>query len=205
MNKLDLYQTVENLESGELEKQVCALEGAVEIVNLLAFKTVETFEKASHKFPIADRLYRFGSIMVPHLEQLLEKTEDLETKILAAVVLLRLGSQVGVDVLLNAISRDKQYPCLAASCLAAAGIKIAINPISDRLRNASFEEIDLIVGLLTALEELNGEIPPDIYRLFTVADAPWQIKAIIQDRELSGDRKLVLDSFTSNYVREINY
>ncbi len=38
-----------------------------------------------------------------------------------------------------------QYPCLAASCLAAAGIKRAINPISDRLRNATFEEIDLIV------------------------------------------------------------
>jgi len=97
MSKLELYPTVENLESGELEKQVFALESAVEIVNLLALKTIETFDKASHKFPIADRLYRFGSIMIPHLEQLLKKTEDSETKILAAVVLLRLGSQVGVD------------------------------------------------------------------------------------------------------------
>lgn len=205
MRKLDVYKTLENLESGELEKQVIAVDTAAEIVNLLALKTVETFGKAAHKFPLADRLYRFGSIMVPHLEQLLNKTEDSETKILAAVVLLRLGSEVGIDVLLNAISRDEQYPCLAGSCLAAAGIKIAINYISDRLRNATFEETDLIVGLLTALEELNGEIPADIYGRFTVADAPWQIKFVLENGELNGGRELVLEGFRPHYIREVNY
>lgn len=40
---------------------------------------------------------------------------------------------------------DEQYPSLAASSLAAAGVKKAINPIGDRLRSATFEEIDLIV------------------------------------------------------------
>ena len=100
---------------------------------------------------------------------------------------------------------SQQYPCLAASCLAAAGIKKAINPISDRLINATFEEIDLIVGLLTALEELNGEIPADIYQHFTVADAPWQVKFMLENGELNGGRELVLESFTPNYVREINY
>ncbi len=109
MNKLDVNKTVENLESGELKKQVIAVDTAAEIVNLLALKTVETFSKAAYKFPLAERLYRFGSIIIPHLEQLVNKTEDSETKILAAAVLLRFGSQVGVDVLLNAISRDEQY------------------------------------------------------------------------------------------------
>ena len=70
---------MENLESGELEKQVIAVDTAAEIVNLLALKTVETFSKATHKFSLAERLYRFGSIIVPHLEQLFNKTEDLET------------------------------------------------------------------------------------------------------------------------------
>ncbi|NEP44025.1 MAG: hypothetical protein F6K35_34300, partial [Okeania sp. SIO2H7] len=59
MNKLDVYKTVENLESGQLEKQVIALDTAAETVNLLALKTVETFSKAAHKFPLAERLYRF--------------------------------------------------------------------------------------------------------------------------------------------------
>ncbi|MDY6802807.1 MAG: hypothetical protein SXA11_03240 [Cyanobacteriota bacterium] len=205
MKKLDIYQTLEYLESEELETQVIALEAAAEIVNLFALKTVETFSKAAHKFPLAERLYRFGSIIVPHLEQLLDRTEDSETKILAAVVLLRLGSSRGIDVLLNAISRDEQYPCLAASSLAAAGVKKAINPIGDRLRSATFEEIDLIVGLLTALEELNGEIPADIYRRFTVADAPWQIKFMLENGELNGGRELVLESVGAHYIREINY
>lgn len=70
---------------------------------------------------------------------------------------------------------------MAASCLATAGVNRAIYLVGDRIRSASFEEIDLIVGLLSALEELNGEIPADIYRRFTVADAPWEIGAIAQD------------------------
>jgi hypothetical protein len=59
--------------------------------------------------------------------------------------------------------------------------------------------------LLTALEELNGEIPGDIYRRFTVADAPWQVKFTLENGELNGGRKLVLEGVTPHYVREISY
>ena len=68
-----------------------------------------------------------------------------------------------------------------------SSIRRGIYLVGDRLRSASFEEIDLIVGLLTALEELNGEMPADIYGFFTVAHALWEMGAMIQDWETGGE------------------
>lgn len=47
-----------------------------------------------------------------------------------------------------------------------------------RLRCADLQEIDLIIGLLTVLEELNHNIPNDLYQRFTASEAPWQVQAV---------------------------
>ncbi|MGL5134534.1 MAG: hypothetical protein ACRC78_18555 [Planktothrix sp.] len=178
MNQKKLNVVLEDLDSSNLETQVLAVEQAGDIVQVLAMKVLETFKTSNNPLLIAERLYRFGSILVPYLETLFQETENSELKLLSAIVLLRLGSKVGVSYLLQAIIDDQQYPCLVASCLASIPIYEAINPILQRLRSADLQEIDLIISFLTVLEELNHNIPNDLYQRFTASEAPWQVQAV---------------------------
>ena len=130
MSQFDVDSLLKDLECLEVEKQVLAVEQAGEIINFLAVKTVDAFRRSPQRFLIAERLYRLGSVVVPHLEKLLKESDNAETSILAAVILLRFGSKVGVSCLLEAVAKDEEYPSLAASSLAAAGIKEAIQPSS---------------------------------------------------------------------------
>lgn len=176
MSKIDVDFLIEDLESLEVEKQVLAVEKAGEIVNFLAVKTVDAFRRSPHRFPIAERLYSLGSLVVTPLEKLLKESDNLETSILASVILLRFGSKVGVSCLLDAIAKDEEYPSLAASSLAAAGIKEAIKPMINRLRCCDLKQVDLAIGLLSALEDLGSGIPSDLRDRLTGEDVPWQIR-----------------------------
>ena len=124
---------------------------------------------------------RFDSIVIPYLEQLIDRSKNSEVKILAALVLLQQNSKAGISVLLNAIEGDLEYAALAAQHLATAGIKDAIEPICERLRNSKLEEIDLIVSLLDSLKKLDAQLPQDLLQRFNTNDTPWQIKTICQD------------------------
>jgi hypothetical protein len=178
MNQKKLTLVLEDLDSSNLETQVLAVEQAANIVQVLAMKVLETFKTSNNPFLIAEHLYQFGSILLPHLETLFQETENSELKLLSAIVLLRLGSQVGVNYLLQAIIDDQQYPCLVASCLASIPIYEAINPILQRLRSVDLEDVDLIISFLTVLEEFNHNIPNDLYQRFTGSEAPWQVRAV---------------------------
>lgn len=176
MSQIDADFLLKNLESSEIEKQVVAVEQAGEIVNYIAIKTVEAFKKSQHRFPIAERLYSLGSVVVPPLEKVLQESDNSETSILAAVILLRFGSKLGVSCLLDAVAKDEEYSSLAASSLAAAGVKEAIDPMINRLRSCDLKNVDLAIGLLGALEDLQSEIPSDLRSRLTAEDTPWQIR-----------------------------
>ncbi|MBD2182254.1 hypothetical protein H6S82_11045 [Planktothrix sp. FACHB-1355] len=176
MSKIDLNLLMNNLESSQVEKQVLAVEKAGEIVNYIAVQTIEAFRKSQHRFLMAERLYHLGSVVVPPLEKLLKESDNSETSILAAVILLRFGSKVGVSCLLEAVAKDEEYPCLAATSLAAAGIKEAIEPMINRLKSCDLKNVDLAIGILSALEDLGSEIPSDLRDRLTAEDAHWQIR-----------------------------
>ncbi|MCL1465328.1 hypothetical protein [Argonema galeatum] len=176
MREFDINYLLEDLGSLEVEKQVIAVERVGEIVDFLAVKTVDAFRRSPHRFPMAERLYRLGSVVVTPLENLLKESDNLETSILASVILLRFGSRAGVSCLLDAIAKDEEYLSLAASSLAAAGIKEASDPMINRLRSCDINNIDLAIGLLNALEDLGSEIPSDLRDRLTGEDVPWQIR-----------------------------
>jgi HEAT repeat protein len=176
MSQIDVDLLLKALESSEVEKQVLAVEKAGEIVNYIAVKTVETFRKSPHRFLIAERLYHLGSVVVPPLEQLLKESDNSETSILAAVILLKFGSKLGVSCLLDAVAKNEEYSSLAASSLAAAGIKEAIEPMINRLKSCDLKNVDLAIGLLDALENLQSEIPSDLRDRLIAEDTPWQIR-----------------------------
>ena len=181
MSKVNLNSLIENLDSQHMEQQIPAIEETANIIETLTQKAVAALENSSNRFLVAERLNRFGSIVTPHLEKLLDKSENSEVKILAALVLLQQNSKAGIPILLNAIGCDREYAGLAAQHLATAGIQDAIKPICDRLRNSKLEEIDLIVSLLDSLKKLDAKLPQDLLQRFSADDVPWQIKTMYQD------------------------
>ncbi len=100
---------MKDLDSTEIAKQIPAVEESVTIVDGLAIKAVEALQNSSNPFLVAERLNRFGSIIVPHLEKLLQESNNSEVNILASLVLLQLNSQVGIPFLLAAIKNDEEY------------------------------------------------------------------------------------------------
>ncbi|MFB2968097.1 hypothetical protein ACE1CD_03935 [Aerosakkonema sp. BLCC-F183] len=176
MSDINVDISLKNLQSSDAEGQLIAVEQAGKIVNFLAVQTIEAFRKSQHRFLMAERLYHLGSVVVPPLEKLLKESDNSETSILAAVILLRFGSKLGVSCLLEAVAKDEEYPCLAATSLAAAGIKEAIDPMINRLRSCDINNIDLAIGLLNALEDLGSEIPSDLRDRLTAEDVAWQIR-----------------------------
>ncbi len=184
MKVVNLNLLMKDLDSTEIAKQIPAVEESVTIVDGLAIKAVEALQNSSNPFLVAERLNRFGSIIVPHLEKLLQESNNSEVNILASLVLLQLNSQVGIPILLAAIKDDKEYAILAAQHLAKAEVKDAIEPICDRLRNSKFEEIDLIVSLLDDLSKLSNKLPEDLLQSFLAIDSPWQIKTLVKEQFL---------------------
>lgn len=181
MSKVNLNSLIENLDSQQVEQQIPAIEETANIIETLAQKAVGALENSSNRFLVAERLNCFGSITIPYLEQLLDRSKNSETKILAALVLLQQNSKVGIPILLNAIKSDLEYAGLAAQHLATAKINDAIEPICDRLRNSNLKEIDLIVDLLDSLNKLNAELPQNLLKRFSTDDTPWQVKTMCQD------------------------
>ena len=185
MSGFNLDSVMEDLDSNQVEKQVSALEQATEIVNFLAIKAVEALKRGPNRFLVAERLNLLGSVVVPHLEKLLKSSDNSETRILAALVLLELDSRVGVPCLLDAVAKDEDYAGLVARHLAKEGIKEAIEPIINRLRNCELQEVDLGVSFLDALAKLGGEIPLELRQRLIAADVPWQIRTMIEEIPLS--------------------
>lgn len=175
---LNLNSVMEDLGTTQVEKQVPALEQAAEIVNSVAREAVETLRRGPNRFLVAERLKRLGSVVVPHLEKLLKESDDAETRILAAIVLLQFDSTVGLPYLLDAVTKDEDYAGLVVEHLAKVGIKEAIEPIINRLRNCELKQVDLVVSLLDALAKLGGILPSDLQLRLSAADVPWQISTM---------------------------
>lgn len=185
MSQANLDLLLENLDSQQIELQIPAVEETANIVDALAKKAVAALENSPNRFLVAERLNRFGSIIIPHLEKLLGQSSSSEVKILASLVLLQQNSKIGIPILLNATRDDDEYAILAARHLAQAGIQDAVKPICDRLRSSNLEEVDLIVSLLDSLNKLNSKVPQDLLQHLSSKDTSWQIKTMLEEQYLS--------------------
>ncbi|WP_019502297.1 hypothetical protein [Pseudanabaena sp. PCC 6802] len=113
---------------------------ATEIVNSLVSQAVNALLESPNRFLVAERLSRFGSLSIPHLEKLLQASDDLEVKVLSSLVLLQLNSKSSLLILLEAIEPDCEYAGLVAKHLAKAKVEKAIQPIVDCLNICAFEK-----------------------------------------------------------------
>jgi len=131
------------------------------------------------RFLIAERLHRLGPTVIEPLQSLLVKSDNSEVKILSSLVLLQLGSRAGLEELLKAVVVDRTYALLIARHLATNKVYESVDRITNRLRSTDNSQIDLIVGLLTALVELRGEVPEDLMSRFQQPSTPWQVRTLI--------------------------
>lgn len=189
--KYDLAQLGAFLSETDIKKQTQAIDDAVRLNRLLALSSVCALRDGQDRFFVAERLPRFGSVVVEPLETLLQEPAEAEAKILASLVLLGLGSKAGVPTLLEALKTEpaERYAALIARALAANGIGETGEVIIGRLRNADLTVAalgksfasnaakDTAVSLLADLRTLAVALPPDLRQRLEAPDLPVEIRS----------------------------
>ena len=95
----ELTQLLSLLRSDDPEERSNAIERAAVAIERLAHAVVNSLEGAgTHQQYVAEHVHRFGTSMIEPLEDLLNRTSDENTRVLCALLLLRLHSPTGVPV-----------------------------------------------------------------------------------------------------------
>ena len=194
MVSMDLEALSRAMDSQDIEEAVTAVEETAHICQDLVQMVIDAFGKGRDDcFLIAERLHRFGSLIVDPLMQTYERTSSDEVKSLSAIVLLRMGSNDVIQWLLDRILVDPPDPylCLIVQSLARRNVKEAGGCIISRLRSydtspsvigRSFESNrakDTIVCLLHALDVLDVPIPEDLRRRYSALEIPVEIIQLV--------------------------
>jgi hypothetical protein len=176
MNGIEVDRMISDMTSGQPDRQIPALDQACHLVNHLVQIAVDALEAGPERFLVAERLHWLGPTAVGPLEVLLMRTDNSEVRILASLVLLQLGSRVGIHWLLQGVLEDHNYAGLVVGHLAKNGIYEAVDRIVARLRVSDAADLDLIVASLDALETLKADLPSDLLTKFTAPSMPWQVR-----------------------------
>ena len=197
LEKHDLTRLAVFLNASDTKTQAQAIEEAIQVNFLLADAAVYALQHGQDRYFVAERLHNFGSVIVKPLQALLKESTDTEAKILASLVLLRLGSKAGIPVLLEAVLAEPvdRYAALVVERLAANGISEASPAIIARLGQFNFTEAELgksfasnankdfVVSSLHAMQTLNAPLPQDLLNYLTAPGVPIEIaSALSSDR-----------------------
>jgi hypothetical protein len=174
--KQSFDRIIERLGSNDPAEQGTAMTDARTAFDAVADAAVSALERGPNRFIIAERLHPLGSILVPRLEKVVQQANAEEARILASLVLLQLGSKLGVPVLLQAVEHNWSYAGLSAAHLARAKVIDAAPIIISRLWATPLEEVDLCVRLIDALKGLGVALPPDLDSKLRQEGVPWQIR-----------------------------
>jgi hypothetical protein len=189
MNNLDLSRPLARLESEALEEQAAALDEATTIMKEFGRKLVNRFIQtdSDNRFIIWDRFLRFspGPFVIDPPKGVLLQAEDPELRAYAASALLILGNRTCVPILLEIISSDKVFLCLAANQLAEAHIAEAGDRMIERLRSLEFTKKNHILGIQClfvgpAGKKMGRSLPPNLAERFQSAEAPWEIRIYLK-------------------------
>ena len=193
LEKHDLTQLATFLNASDTQTQAQAIDEAIQVNSLLADAAVYALQHGQDRYFVAERLHNFGSIIVEPLQALLREAADAEAKILAALVLLRLGSKSGIPVLLDAVLAEPvdRYAALIVERLAANGVSEASPAIIARLRHMNLTEAnlgksfesnavkDFVIASLYAMQTLNAPLPQDLLTCLTAPGLPIEITSAL--------------------------
>jgi hypothetical protein len=137
--------------------------------------TLTALERSNDPYFIAQRVARFGEEVIQPLSELMAHTSLPEVKTLAALILLKKGSRIGVPILVREIEDEGVYRVIASTALASAGVAEHVPAIFNRLRQYSPTSLsefpttqdDEVLSLLGVLKQLRVELPEEIKSKFS--------------------------------------
>ena len=199
LEKHDLNRLAVFLNASDTKTQAQAIEEAIQVNFLLADAAVYALQHGEGRYFVAERLHNFGSIIVEPLQALLKESNDTEAKILASLILLRLGSKAGIPILLEAVLAEPvdRYAALVVGRLAANGVRQASELVVTRLRQLSAEKVnfgksfesnankDFVVSSLQAMQTLNSPLPQDLQSYLTAPGLPIEIISMLSREKSS--------------------
>lgn len=179
MFEINFNKVMQDLVSEDFETQCVALESIGESFKVFAEQSVRALETTSNPFLIVERLANLGSVIVLPLEEFIERTADYEKRVLASILLLRLGSNKGINNVIDELRTEGKNEYLATIVLAESRNPQVKDLFTERLRKFSLEELQdskrtaYIDSFLKTLRELNVSLPEDIRDSFgKIKDSP---------------------------------
>jgi HEAT repeat protein len=179
-------EVIKILRSGELEEQVAALNKITEFTELLADESLRALAASRSPTVLAEALFRFGAAVRGTLERKFLAQNSTEPKTILAALLVQLGSNVGVEHLIETVKTSTGYENLAATSLARTGVKAACPALIEKLEKLddSFytkrESAPYILAFLVALEQLGGALPPYLKERFTAPGVPADLARFVR-------------------------
>ncbi|MFE8941583.1 hypothetical protein ACFYNX_29395 [Streptomyces sp. NPDC007872] len=154
-----LKKALDALESSDLESRVRAVDDLA-VCSSEIFERVAVAFKSEREAPhlIAERMGRFGSLMIPQLERVYREADEGGFKLMAASALLHMGSEVGIPSLMAAVVAGDPHLCMAAMSLAAAGVSEAATPIEKCLIECELSDVKTLECLTSSLRLLDHPI-----------------------------------------------
>jgi hypothetical protein len=128
-------EIIEALRSGEIQRQMAAMDEAARTIRSLMAESVRAFSEAKDPYTFAERLYKFGPSIIPTLEVLLHGYAEQGVKDLSAAVIVKLGGRTGVSRLLEVIAERRPYFPMTALILAEAQVHEAAFSIQQILED----------------------------------------------------------------------
>lgn len=185
------------LRSHILEQQVRVLDdylalpgGALthDFKRLVAAEAVHAMMVSTNRFPLAERLARLGSEVVPEVRaEFRRQAGSSELRTLLAFILLSHGDREGVPALVAEIETRGEFRCLAATALTKAGILTHAPAMLDLLRSLPLgaktdiptPEQDETLTILRSVRALETELPEDLHARFSQGETPLAVREFV--------------------------
>jgi hypothetical protein len=167
------------LKGEDTRERVEAVEEMAAAARVMAERVVSAFARGgAGQHLIAERLGRFGSLVVEPLRDVLAETSDRDTRILAAVSLLYLGERAGVGELLAALNEGDRWAPAAVRALGDNGVVDATPRIEHLAMTADLgaeENAPLVSAIVFALRQLGpGALPSAIRKRLEGVNPAWR-------------------------------
>lgn len=170
------------LKSGNIELQVSALVEVRELVLKAVAEAIRQLPRSSNPYVLAERIYGFGTLVRPLLEEAFIENTDGPTKPLLAVSLVMLGSDRGTDLVVRTAASDGEYRSAAIVALAKGRVHKAEDvffailrdmDVGARMSRVSISHAQLC---LEGLHLLHIKLPNDLMAKLSTGGVPEEIR-----------------------------
>lgn len=155
-------EIIDKLHSQGLVDQISGLEDLKALVSRLLDEAAKTLLVSTGRYSVAEKIFAIGPAMIPPLEKLLLINGNEEAATYAALILLKLGSKVGIPQLLKSL-RGRVGPVgMIAQSLSTAGAPETSETIAHVLSEWPIDKDPYTaVTLVTSLRKLNTPVPKE--------------------------------------------